>query len=754
MAGALDGIRVIDFGQYIAGPLTAMMLRDHGAEVIRVDPPGGPRWQTPANAIWNRGKRSIALDLKDGADRDTAARLIQNADVVVENFRSGVMDRLGLGAEAMCETNPALIYCSLPGFAHDDPRAGVQAWEGVVAAATDTYKPARTSRSERPSFSPVPIASNFASFIAATSITAALIARDRSGLGQRIDVPLFDAMFEAIGGSALVVHKTGTSARGDRATAFGQGVFECADGRWVQFNTFNPRFLHWFADAAGVAGWAEDGLLDRALVGADPALDAELTKRMRGLMKTRTAFDWEEFINREAGSPLCFIRSSQEWLEHPHARETRAVVRVEDPELGTTWQAGFGVSLSETSPPQPEPRHALDADCDAVLAELDAPRPVATTGSEQLSAALEGIKVLDLTQVYAGPTAGRVLAEFGADVIKINGPHLTVADNLHLNRGKRSLLLDVGTDEGKEVLWRLLEDADVFMQNFTYGTADRMGIGYRDILARRPGVVYSSISAHNYDGPWAARRGYEPMGQAATGMQKRFGGEGQPAGQAFALNDYGTGVLGAFSILLGLFHSLRTGQGQHVQASLSQTGTLHQSPFMITYDGKAWDEPSGVDQLGYGLLQRLYEAQDRWFYLGARREDLASIESALGVALAGLDDSALAVALERCFADGAAADWCHRLIEAGVGAHVLVDRADLMQHQWVIDHGLSITREHERVGLVTQTGPSARLSRTPVTAGAPARPPGSDGPDIFREIGLDESLSELRDRDVVAVPAG
>src|SRR5687767_4993136 len=122
MAGALDGIRVIDFGQYIAGPLAAMLLADQGADVIRVDPPGGPRYDTPANATWNRGKRSIVLDLKDTANRDTARRLIESADVVVENFRPGVMDRLGLGPQAMTAANPRLIYCSLPGFASDDPR--------------------------------------------------------------------------------------------------------------------------------------------------------------------------------------------------------------------------------------------------------------------------------------------------------------------------------------------------------------------------------------------------------------------------------------------------------------------------------------------------------------------------------------------------------------------------------------------------------------------------------------------------------
>ena len=122
---ALRGIRVVDFGQWIAGPLAAMLLGDQGAEVVHVDPPGGPRWPTPANAIWNRGKRTVVLDLRRGADLATARRLIGEADVVVENFRPGVMTRLGLDAHEVLRDNPRLIYCSLPGFAGDDPRAAV-----------------------------------------------------------------------------------------------------------------------------------------------------------------------------------------------------------------------------------------------------------------------------------------------------------------------------------------------------------------------------------------------------------------------------------------------------------------------------------------------------------------------------------------------------------------------------------------------------------------------------------------------------
>ena len=179
MAGALDGIRVIDFGQWIAGPLSALLLADQGAEVIHVDPPGGPRWQAPANATLQRGKKSISLDLKSNADLSFARALIGSADVLIENFRPGVMDRLGLGWDAVRRGHDRLIYCSLPGFAADDPRAAMPAWEGVLAAATGTYAsrgPASGSRisaqptagaDDQPRFNALPLASEFGALAAA-----------------------------------------------------------------------------------------------------------------------------------------------------------------------------------------------------------------------------------------------------------------------------------------------------------------------------------------------------------------------------------------------------------------------------------------------------------------------------------------------------------------------------------------------------------------------------------------------------------
>ena len=240
MTGALEGIRVIDFGQYIAGPMAGMLLADQGADVIKVDPPGGPIWGTPANATWNRGKRSIALDLKSGDDRGTARDLIASADVVIENFRPGVMDRLGLGAEAMTASSPALVYLSLPGFAPDDPRAETHAYEGVIGAATALYRRNRTSKvAGQPLYAAIPLASTYAAIQGAVATAMALVARERDGLGQRITVPLFDAMFGAVGYNGLKQHASSAPPPGARVSLTTQ--FECADGRWVMFHTGNSR---------------------------------------------------------------------------------------------------------------------------------------------------------------------------------------------------------------------------------------------------------------------------------------------------------------------------------------------------------------------------------------------------------------------------------------------------------------------------------------------------------------------------------
>jgi len=319
MSSVLDGVRVIDFGQYIAGPLTAMLLADQGADVIRVDPPGGPLWDTPANATWNRGKRSITLHLKQPADLAVATRLIASADVVIENFRPGVMERLGLGWQMASSLNPRLIYCSLPAFASDDPRAQVRAFEGVIGAATATYR-SPPDGDDRPVYTAIPITSNYAALQTSVSIIMALLARQRDGSGQRLEVPLFDSTFPSIGARALRVHNLAHIVPMPRG--MWSDVFECADGRWVQFGGSGNQNFRNFVEAAGITAWDQEGLTDIDRLMSDPQLRAAHLRRAHELFNIRAAQDWEDLVAR-AGSECAVCRTSAEWFEHPHARASQ-----------------------------------------------------------------------------------------------------------------------------------------------------------------------------------------------------------------------------------------------------------------------------------------------------------------------------------------------------------------------------------------------------------------------------------------------
>ena len=756
MAGALDGFRVIDFGQYIAGPLVGMLLADQGADVIKVDPPGGPRWKTPANATWNRGKRSIVLDLKQAGDLATAKGLIQGADVVVENFRPGVMDRLGLGATAMTQANPRLVYLSLPGFASDDPRAATPAWEGILGAATATYRPHVTvDGTDQPVYTAIPISSNFGAFQGAVATIMALISRQRDGVGQRVEVPLFDATFASIGRSGMRIHKepaAGTDLR-DLRGIWG-GNFQCKDGRWVRFSGSGNQNLNEFAELAGISSWHAEGLTDVERLRRESDLADELERRVVELFKTRTAQDWEDLV-AQAGSECTMCRTSEEWFNHPHARESKMVIEVQDPTYGKMLQPGINARMSLTPG---EVRHAAPApgqNREEILSEVASQGPITTSPGVEGTRrpVLDGVNVLDLCIILAGPTCGRTLAEYGANVIKIDNPRRgsTVSSHNEVNRAKRSILLDLKTEEGLKVFWRLLEDADVVAQNYRAGKMDNLGLSYEEVRKRKPDIIYVSLNAFGHVGPWAGRPGHEQFAQAATGMDRRFGGDGPPTAQPNAINDYGTGFMGAYGVALALLHRKRTGQGQQVDSSLAYTAMIHQSPYMQLYDGKTWDEPRGMDSLGSRPLHRAYQAKDDWLFIGAEESELprmAGVEGLTGIY--SLHGEELTKSLEERIKTGTVQAWVRRLNDAGIGAHRVVSTlGELLEDSWAINHGLSLTREHDEIGLVTGFGPSPRLSRTPVAPGRPAPKPGAQGREILEEVGMGQIFDRLLERGAI-----
>jgi crotonobetainyl-CoA:carnitine CoA-transferase CaiB-like acyl-CoA transferase/signal transduction histidine kinase len=745
--GTLDGIRVVDFGHYIAGPLLGMLLADQGAHVTKIDPPGGPRFRTPANATWNRGKHALALDLKGAAGLARARDLSSTADILIENFRPGVMDRLGLGARELLDAHPSLIYCSLPGFAPDDARAAMPAWEGVVSTATAVYRRSVfDARGGPPVHTAEPIASSYAAFVAAGAVAAALYARERDGRGQLVQVPLFEAMYQAIGFVGLRIERSGA---GVHAVPAWDGQYRCQDGRWLHIVGTTQDRGERFVDAADLVSWREEGLIDQERLVREPDLNVELARRLVDLFATRPSQEWEDFL-AEINLPAAVCRTSAEWLRHPHAASglSGLLVPVDDPVLGATKQPGPAINIAwPPSATRADGAHAPSPapPSNAKHQPTNLARISQDVSAKRTRLPFEGVRVLDLCIVLAGPVCARTLAEYGADVIKIDSPRRERnMYHLDINRGKRSIFLDLRTPDGLEVFWQLVDTADVIVQNFRPGVVQRLGIDYESVRKRKPGIVYGTITAYGHGGPWTARGGYEETVQALTGMQARFGGNEAPALLPYAVNDYGTGLLCAYGLALALWRRQRTGEGAHVEAALARTAGTIQSLHLIGHDSKIWDEPRGQQSRGWGPFQRLYRAADGWLFLGGGGDTPSRLARVPGLEQAlRLDPATVEALLERTLPERPVDLWVDAFRAQGLGAHRAHRVSQAMADPVAQAHGLSLLREHDGHGPVRHNGPGAWLPATPPVPGRPAPLPGADAASVLAGIGRAADLDAL-----------
>ena len=776
--GALRGLKVLDFGHYIAGPLLGMLLADQGAAVIKVERPGGdPARKEPAFATWNRGKRSVSLDLKSQAGKATATELAKASDILLENFRPGVADRLGIGYEALSALNPRLIYCSLPGYGENHPRRQQQGWEPLIGAASGLYP--NVEDSHEPLYSPLPIASTFAAIIGSVAVTMAVCARDRSGAGQRIEVPLFDAMFTAMGRHLVKFHDHDEPDTRSQPRLPMQRQYQCADGRWVQNHGNYRRFVHQFLEAAGNPEWGPEAVADFGR-----PLDVETAdmwvQRFEETFRQRTALEWQEAISA-AGGACTVCKAVEEWLEHPHPLEANMVVEVEDATLGRMKQPGIQVRLRGTPGSIQSRAPLLGEHTEQVLTELkqhgsplaaeiaDDDRDDGPQQDEMLSA-LQGVRVLDLCIVLAGPTCGRTLAEYGADVIKIDDPSRPYdpSGSLDVNRGKRSILLDLKSEEGRQVFFELLGTADVVVENYRKGSLAKLGLDYESLRQHKPDIIYASLNAYGYDGPWSERPGWEQLAQATSGMQVRRGGrDDAPMLMPYPVNDYGTGMMGAFAVALALHERNRTGNGQSVDSGLALTAGLLQSPFFLDFEGHRRNEPEGRSLRGISALSRLYQASDGWFYLHcpdrSARDRLFQLDeftrlanhpelSAESVSTPA-QDGELARQMAKVFATRSCSHWLAKLETVDIPATKTAGIGYFRDEEHVRKAGLVITREHPGQGMADHLGNTAHLSATPMRLGRPTPLLGADAREILAEAGIaDERIAGLIASGVVVIP--
>lgn len=725
MSGArpLSGIRVLDFGQYLAGPLVGMMLADMGAEVIRIDPPAGPRWDDPAFTMLSRGKHVIQLDLKSVEGRQKATDLAKRADVVIENFRPGVMDRLGVGPSVLREANPALIYLSMPGFASTDPDlAGIAAWEAIIAARTGQFTDMGLNRrlmGIKASFSPLHLSSAYAASYGSMAVLFALHSRDKTS-GDHIEVPLASSLFEGLAYNHEQIedypdrYKSPRELELDRRARTGEPcnlsfaelsefldpfyrTYTCQDGRGFYvvagsiaahpgrvLKTLGLQHLleelPVFDPYLDTDDWPDEWTLSNYPVGARDR--ARIAEAMKAAFLTKPAHEWDALFGA-AKAPATAQRSTAEWLHDPHATASGLILSVDDPQHGQMQQIGNVAWLtSDTGATIKQAPRDGAAVVEAILSETPRNAP---TGRES-AGWLDGLKVVDLTNVIAGPTIGSTLARFGAQITHVQpvtpsvDPWNAVVFGLQANRGKESVLLDLRSKPGREALNRLIAEADVVTLNATDEQRDALGLSASDLAQINPQAILVQLDAFGgpMRGPKSDHLGYDDLAQAATGIMTRFGGGKEtPEEHAHAGTiDVLAGLTACVALGGALLQKQRTGKVDIARSSLSAGGNMIQAQFMYDYAGRgAFDEPSGREALGVDAFYHCYQASDGWFFFAApteARERLAATADLAG--LAQCPD--LITRLAQRFKTKPIAYWAEQL---NVGSSAVVPLASMLE---------------------------------------------------------------------------
>ncbi|MEE9284578.1 MAG: CoA transferase, partial [Dehalococcoidia bacterium] len=375
-----------------------------------------------------------------------------------------------------------------------------------------------------------------------------------------------------------------------------------------------------------------------------------------------------------------------------------------------------------------------------------------------MSYALEGMKIVDFGIFFAGPYAAKLLGDLGASVIKVEaltGDPLrrTVGAFNGCQRNKRSIAIDMKSDEGRAIAHRLMSEADIVCHNMRPGVAQRLGIDYETAKGLKHDILYLYSPAFGTVGPRADQPGFEPLVSAIVGIEVNCAGKGNDPVRTIGNMDYGNGLLGASGLLMALIHRVRTGEGQYIECPQLVSGMVTTSEVYFRPDGSLSPQYElDQQQTGYGPLCRLYETTEGWVCIVAASErQFRALCAALGVPQVAEDPrfatpeareataEALAAALASRFKARPAAEWASVLDAAGVPCEVSTSggAARFLNDPEHLASGLVAEYQHPQYGAMREVGLTIRLSETPGRVWGPPPLIGQHTRDILAELGFD-----------------
>ena len=795
----LEGVRVLELGEMVSAAYASKLIGDLGAEVIKVEEPGGDpaRQRGPfpddrADAeksgtflALNTNKRGLSLDLV----RDAAAlrQLVAETDILIHNYPPRRMAELGIAYEPFRQLNPRLVMCSITPFGLTGPHKDYHAYE-LTTAHGGGWAWLSPGASERPDLPPLKAAghqTDLQAGLTAAMVSMAAYARAlETGQGEHIDLSVQEYV-----ASFLEQNFVYYSYMGQVASRLGQrllapwGMFACRDGLIFMVTVEQDQWLR-LVELMGNPEWASWEIFQ------DPFMRAQnwdvLKPYLDEWMQTWTV---EELFKAGQERRICFapVYSLEQLPRQQQLQERNIFVEVSHPAAGTLSHLGPPYRFQDDWWQITRPAPLLGEHTREIL---NRPARTASPAARPQSSAsrlpLAGIRVVDFSWAWAGPFCAMQLAHLGAEVIRVESqarpdlgrrvPIYPTGMEPGLNRsgyanqwhqGKKSSLLNLSKPQAIPIAKALIETSDVVVENYATGVMERLGLGYAELKQRNPGLIMASISGYGHTGPQKNYMGYGPAIVPLTGLSSLTGyADGGPSEVGISYGDPNGGLNAAVAITAAVIAKKRTGQGQYIDVS------LWESMAVLVFEG--W--------MDYAMNQRQPQrignrdplmaphncfrcvGQDEWVSIACGtdgewralcqtigRPELAGDARFQTAAARKANEDALEELLTAWTQDRDKWEVTRTLQAAGVAAFPSMTSKDLADDPHLNARGFFARLEHPEVGVRAHTAMPWRLSNAPNGVRTPAPLIGNDTDYVMRDLlgYTAEEVAELKDAEVL-----